>query len=349
MPGCLTEIDVARFVAHELSPDELLAVDDHIAGCDACRAQLSAREDVQSAFTAAHSLIVETPVGQTSSHSGSWQRPRTLWSAFSLRRPFSQYVLAFQAVIVMAVVSAGIYWKVKYDQASIPFAALVRKVITDKDKALRQDCLDGKVGLVLFDDVKVYAGKKVFLDVDFDNLDAGSRYVPGMHVIYDGKTGFVTNGSSASAPSAWASVATSGWARADGIDIKPEDVPTGEKLVIEASVMVASPGASARIGLAQPWVRDNNAQDSTPVLCTLTDDGTVFAKTSSPQLLHIERLRWYRLHVECDLAAHAYDISLDGHPLATHVAMTSDEQGRRGLALSRFEIQTHFTVPSASH
>jgi anti-sigma factor RsiW len=182
-----------------------------------------------------------------------------------------------------------------------------------------------------FDDVKVYAGRKVFADEDFDSYPEGRRSVAGFRPVWWGKDGYVTRATHAprSGPGCWASESYPNWSRQDAISIDPADVPRGAKLTFEASLCVPDPGKGVRVGLTQPIASEQGrgepyVSQRTIAVFVLRDGELLLhrapevgapqepASHSGEPLLSYEPDVWHRLKVECDVQKSTMDICLDG-------------------------------------
>jgi anti-sigma factor RsiW len=181
-----------------------------------------------------------------------------------------------------------------------------------------------------FDDVKVYAGGKVFLDESFDRYRDGTRAIPTMKPLWGGKDGYVTHALHApgSAPGCWANEAYPGWNREDIIEIRPEDVPPGEKLTFEASIFITDPRKGVCIGLTHPDVVTTSTHERYHVqysiaLLVLRDDKVTVDQTvnggatapiaaSEPGLFRFDARAWHHIQAVYDPARRTLDVCFDG-------------------------------------
>ncbi len=177
--------------------------------------------------------------------------------------------------------------------------------------------------LVFFDDVKVYAGDKMFLDETFDDYPVGAyilktKGLRGLSELWSGKAAYVTHDLHApgSGPGCWANEAFPNWNRQDVIEITPDEVPPGVPLTYEAAVYMTDLRMGATIGFSRPYVRvDGQHHQLHYALMRLTPQGI----SVSDHLIEapLKPFQWHRIRVGCDLDTGTIGIVFDGRSLAS--------------------------------
>jgi anti-sigma factor RsiW len=188
-----------------------------------------------------------------------------------------------------------------------------------------------EASLNFFDDVEVYAGRKVFVDQDFDGYAEGRRALPNLRPSWSGRDGYVTYATHApkSGPACWASESYPNWSRQDVVAIDPKQIPSGKDLTFEASIYLTDPAKGARIGLTRPVAEEQTtgepyvAQNAIAMIVLkggelMIQSGREIGGAAQPRpalgpgLLDFEADSWHRLKVVCDPRRNTMDISLDG-------------------------------------
>jgi len=178
--------------------------------------------------------------------------------------------------------------------------------------------------LNFFDDVKVYAGDKVFLDESFDDYPDGTtelrtKGLRGLKEFWSGKAAYVTHALHApgSGPGCWANEAYPNWNRQEVIEITPEDVPSGVPLTFEAAVYMTDVRKGATLGLTHPYQDDGIDKQYHIAYLVLMPTTLLFGGWPGVEVaIAFEPLRWYRIRANCYLDRHQMDVYLDGQLIA---------------------------------